>query len=224
MRTKPFSDVTLKGKTCFTRSIIIGKLASVVLQGKVVWQLVQPRCIFYHMFLLHMKGILRTKPILFFVGVWFGSCRALASESGPGRLKPLACSPHSLCCPDPLAPPCPPAPCRGAPLLHPGSLPQGFFSSSLHLLLLHLHLAHSLLPLHRRPPRHPPCPGWLSQCRWMTRRRAYVVAQPGWGLGGWSLWWRTQRQDLRDSTRKQVTSDFVFKKYVMWCLVFYFTL
>lgn len=61
-----------------------------VSQGKVMWQLVHWGCTFYHMFLWHMRGILRTKPIWFWV--WFGSCWVLASHSASPQTSGLLSS------------------------------------------------------------------------------------------------------------------------------------
>lgn len=155
-----------------------------------MWQLVQPQCIFFHMFFFNMKGIgeesqycyvskfdLAALCVCVFVFVF---------KSSPTLLKPSAWSPHSLCWSGPLGPPCPPALCQGAPPPHPGSPPPAAFSSSLHPLILRrrrLLLVQSPPRLRPPPPPRPLCPGWLSQCRWMKGKKACGVAQPGWEPG-----------------------------------------
>lgn len=133
-----------------------------------------------------------------------------AFKPGPALFKPSTWWPHSLCWPGLPDPPFPPAQYRGEPPLRPGSLTLGVFSSSL-LLLLHLiqrpFLAQS--PRHHpHPPPRPLCPGWLSQCRWKKGKKACGVAQPGWGPGDLSQWWRTQHQDLRENGTEDFRSCF----------------
>lgn len=142
-----------------------------------MWQLVQPKCFFFHMFFQSEKEFeniceFDLAALCVYVFVF---------KSSPSLLKPSACSSHSLYWSGPLGPRCPPTLYRGAPPLHPGSPPLGAFSSFLPLILQHLLLPAQSPPLpHPRPPLPPPCPGWLSQCRWTKGRKACGVAQPGW--------------------------------------------
>lgn len=167
-----------------------------------MWQLVQSQSIFLNMFFFSMKEIWEESQYCCVSKFDFTArcvCVFVFKSSLFFRLKPSACSPHSLCWSGPLGPPCPPTPCRGAPPLHPGSPRRGAFSSfPLPLILRHLLLAPSPPPPPRHPPPRPPCPGWLSRCRWMKGRTACGVTRPGWAPGDWSLWWRPQHLDLRE--------------------------
>lgn len=156
-----------------------------------MWQLVQPQRVCFHIFFFRMT-IFEGSQYCYIIPVWFCSSERLCWRV----LRPSACSPRALCGSAPLLPPRPPTLCRGAPPLHPGSPPQGPFSSFPQHL--HLLLAQSPLPPALRPPPlpRPLCLGWQSWCRWMKGKKACGAARPGWEPGGWPPWWRTRLLDL----------------------------